>query len=100
MFSDNLPYRDPLRQWAQSAYDPESPEAIESANRAKLAQLETRLGILDHEAKLAFVTHDWRSFDRLYLEFYRDDPTILSLMTARIAAKATVRQYRRKGGVM
>jgi hypothetical protein len=88
--------RDPLGQWIQSAYDPESPESIESANRAKTVQLETRLGILNNEAKVAVVTKDWRSFDRLYLEFFRDDPTILSLMTGRIAAKATVRQHRQR----
>jgi hypothetical protein len=97
MFRENVAHRDPLGQWIQAAYDPESPEAVESANRAKLAQLEIRLGMLTHEAEVAVVSKDWRQFDRLYLEFYRDDPTILSLMTGRLAAKAAVRQHRQRG---
>lgn len=87
-----MPYRDPLQQWKQSTYDPESPEAQASAQRAHEAQRSERLTVLE---KLA-AANDMRMFDHLFLQFFRDDPAILTLMTGRLAAKAMVRAHRKR----
>jgi hypothetical protein len=87
-----MPYRDPLAQWVQSSYDPNSPESLESAERAKDAQRSERADLLQ---KL-FADDDTRTFDRMFLEFWRDDPAILSVLTARVAAAASVRLHRKR----
>ena len=91
MFTPILPdkdamYRDALSQWQQSARDPLQPETAESIQRARDYQLAERAKHLE-----AVFGDDTRTFDRLFLQFFREDPRILSVMTARCCARGLSR---------
>lgn len=88
---DNPMYRDPLAAWMRDSYDPKSPEAQASVERAHLAQLTERATVLE-----AAFADDNATFDRLFVEFFRDDPRILTVLTARCAARGAVTAYREK----
>jgi hypothetical protein len=83
-------YRDPLAQYFQQ-YDPDSPEARASAARALRAQREERAVLLAqmYQADLAV-------FDRMLAEFFRDDPAILTLLSAAMAARGMERRQQRE----
>lgn len=66
-------YRDPLSDYLRDAYDPESPEARASAERARIAQRSERLEALRQAGS------DTRTYNRLIASFCQDDPAFFTL---------------------
>ena len=80
-------YRDRLSAWEQSAADPDSPEAVASVERARAEQRKDRAALLE-------LLFDSPNFHKLFVEFFTEDPHILSLLSARVAARGMVQRHR------
>lgn len=65
-------YRDPLSQYLQQ-FDPDSPDARVSAERARAAQRVARAAAL----QLIFDAEPGPAFDRFFLSFFGEDRQIL-----------------------
>jgi hypothetical protein len=79
-------YRDPISQFVQSAHDPESPEAIASANRHRAIQRSERAAFLT----TLFRDGDDTALAAWYRTFLADDPDIIWTLSTPVAARCAV----------
>lgn len=83
---------DPFFTWLRDAYDPDSPEAQASVARALDAQRHERAAVLEMMLGIS----DPRVFMRTFLEFFQEDPAILTYLTVQCAARGAVLEYRNR----